>query len=255
MTQAPSSNVSLANLTRYYTDIRNLYYDRYGKWICELDLNDLLNLQLQPNVAVVDLDPKTKDLPYAHFDAETFTQSNQRVIDFINQINGNLTAQNYKTARKLSGQIMHTIQDFYSHSNWIEMGMTLMNTAIGTASFNNQPVATLADNVTCVSNCTLIQSQCSSILEGLSAFLEAIGFKYFSLKCPLPYYRCSGNLVQLNKLVSGYYTGQALTNGQPYNKPNNTLKCSHGGILDKDSTTVPAIGGINKDSGKIIWSI
>lgn len=60
-------------------------------------------------------------MPYAHFDAETFIGSNERVMNFTDYIKRNLTAKNYEEARKLTGQILHTIQDFYSHSNWVEM--------------------------------------------------------------------------------------------------------------------------------------
>ena len=34
-------------------------------------------------------------------------------------------------ARQLLGKLFHTLQDFYSHSNWIEMGKTDINTHIG----------------------------------------------------------------------------------------------------------------------------
>lgn len=60
-------------------------------------------------------------MPYAHFDAETFNQSNQRVIDYTEVIKANLQSKAYSTARVLTSQIMHTIHDFYSHSNWVEM--------------------------------------------------------------------------------------------------------------------------------------
>ena len=38
------------------------------------------------------------------------------------------------------------------------------------------------------------------------------------------------------------------------NKPTDKIKCSHGGILDLSSLSVEAIGGINKDSGYLIFS-
>ena len=33
--------------------------------------------------------------------------------------------------RELLGQLLHTLQDFYSHSNWVEMGKTDVNDLIG----------------------------------------------------------------------------------------------------------------------------
>lgn len=65
--------------THYYQDPRHLYHDFYNKWICELDLEILIATEFQPMVAVVDFEANTKDLPYAHFDAETFIESNKRV--------------------------------------------------------------------------------------------------------------------------------------------------------------------------------
>lgn len=109
---------------------------------------------------------ETKNLPTAHFDAETFQASNERVITFTNNIYSALDSKDYTTARKLSGQIMHTIQDFYSHSNWIEMGNTnQINLLIGTTQFNNLSFATLADNITCLENCILKTFPCSSIIN------------------------------------------------------------------------------------------
>ena len=36
-----------------------------------------------------------------------------------------------KQARQLLGQLLHTLQDFYSHSNWIELGKKDINERIG----------------------------------------------------------------------------------------------------------------------------
>lgn len=76
-----------------------------------------------------------------------------------------------------------------------------------------------------------------------------------SIKCPYSYYKCSGNIVVMNKLVSGFYVNQKLTDGTPVPKPDGTvMKCSHGGFIDTDSFTIQAFGGINKDAGFYIWS-
>ena len=34
-------------------------------------------------------------------------------------------------ARDVAGQLLHTLQDFYSHTNWIEMGRRTANAALG----------------------------------------------------------------------------------------------------------------------------
>ena len=66
-------------------DISKLYSDYYGKKICkskDLPLNKLIDKRFKPAVASVDFYKKTKDLPYAHFDAETFNKSNHLLIQF-----------------------------------------------------------------------------------------------------------------------------------------------------------------------------
>ena len=96
--------IDLAKINNDYYDLSKLYYDYYGKYICDIPLSSLIANTFQPNVAIVDLDPNTKDLPYAHFDAEKFVQSNARVINFTSTIRNNLKLKQYDTARSLSGQ-------------------------------------------------------------------------------------------------------------------------------------------------------
>ena len=71
------------------------------------------------SVASVDFSSATKDLPFAHFDAEFFKESNERVIEYKRQIAYSLKYNDFEDARTKSGKILHTIQDFYSHSNWV----------------------------------------------------------------------------------------------------------------------------------------
>jgi hypothetical protein len=81
---------------------RSLYQAFYGKWYCQLDIDKLLKLITQPNKAIVDFDSATTKLPYAHFDGETFSDSNQRVIDLTAQIYQALSENNYQKAQILS---------------------------------------------------------------------------------------------------------------------------------------------------------
>jgi hypothetical protein len=103
----------------YDTSAKAVYHAYYGKWLCEIDLIDLINLELHPNVALPDLEPRTTSLPYAHFDGETFRESNERVANFTGQVYEALDSRDYFKARVFSGQILHTIHDFYSHSSWL----------------------------------------------------------------------------------------------------------------------------------------
>ena len=58
----------------------------------------------------------------------------------------------------------------------------------------------------------------------------------------------------LDKLVSGYYTNQKLTDGTVVANPGDLNKCNHGGLLDSNSYSKEALGGINKDSGMYLLS-
>lgn len=64
------------------------------------------------------------------------------------------------------------------------------------------------------------------------------------IKCPLEYFKCHGNLVVKDRLVSGYYSGQHVQ------RIDADSGCNHGGLLDVDA----ANGGINKDSGYYLFS-
>ncbi|CAF0751806.1 unnamed protein product [Brachionus calyciflorus] len=249
-----SERINLNKISNDYYDYRNIYFDYYNKTICEPKVKEIMDVELGPNVALVDIDPTTKDMPYAHFDAETFNQSNNRVINFTNAVYNYLSIKNYEKARELTAQILHTIQDFYSHSNWLEMGNTnQINKLIGTSNFSTIPVVDASVNQTCESNCTLVEVPCNNYTQLMVDFLKALNLTKI-LDCPIKMYRCAGNLVTLDKLVSGFYTGQRLEDGTSVPKPKNMLKCSHGGLIDVDSWLVFPKGGINKDSGYYIFS-
>ena len=87
----------------------------------------------------------------------------------------------------------------------------------------------------------------------LKTLLQQVTFR----TCPLIYCDCKNNILpEINNkklLTSGYLFNQSNENHDPLSKPTNVEKCSHGGVID-DSSNVPAIGGINKDSNTLILS-
>ena len=248
-----SQRIDLNKINNKYYDLTNLYFDYYGFYICSITLKDLIRLYFQPNVALVDLDSSTKDMPYAHFDAEKFNESNERVIQFTQKTYDQLKAKDYGSARATAGQILHTIQDFYSHSNWVEMGRTYLNLDIGTTNFSKLETAQTNDSNLCVSNCTAIKEECNLFMSIIVRLLNAVGYTTKFIICPLEYYQCTNNVVASNKLVSGYYTDQKLPDGTSVDKPDGLNKCSHGGILDASASKI-AKGGMNKDSGYYLFS-
>ena len=177
--------------------------------------------------ANVDLKNEEKKLAAAHFDAEQFESGQNRLIDLRGKIVESIKEQKYKEARKMTGRMFHTLQDFYSHSNWIENGNLEPNPVLGKSGESIKNVASL-DTKTC-SDCQLIKTK----LGG-------------------NYYKCSNNIIVTDgTLTSGYTMNTKNEEGTKIVKPEG--KCSHGGPLDETRDT-SAKGGINKDSPYEVFS-
>ena len=69
--------------------------------------------------AAVDED---QDHSAKHFDGENFNGGKARVVDLEQAVVSALQAENGAGARMSLGQALHTIQDFYAHSNYVEAG-------------------------------------------------------------------------------------------------------------------------------------
>lgn len=145
-------------------------------------------------------------------------------------------------ARQAVGQALHTVQDFYSHTNWMEMGNKNVNRdVLGLHTANEIPRPPL-DLPTC-QNCTApardnylrCQDSCKT---GGKLARTAQWFLKCALRCPSQ--DCSKNILSSAGLTSGYFSGE----GPNYTKPGDH-KCSHGGIYDDSAFGVE---GINKDS-------
>src|SRR6266850_567969 len=66
-----------------------------------------------------------------HFDGESFPEGQVRLTGLFNDITSSLSSSNAQGARKALGQALHTIQDFYSHSNWVENNGSAPNPLVG----------------------------------------------------------------------------------------------------------------------------
>ncbi|KAI5107709.1 von Willebrand factor A domain-containing protein 7 isoform X1 [Silurus meridionalis] len=62
--------------------------------------------------------------PSYHFDNEMFLAGRKLITDGVSVVKYSVKKQSYQTAREALGKVLHTLQDFYSHSNWIELGKT-----------------------------------------------------------------------------------------------------------------------------------
>ncbi|XP_073699142.1 von Willebrand factor A domain-containing protein 7-like [Garra rufa] len=143
-----------------------------------------------------------------HFDNEDFKNGRDLITEGVAAVKVSIQKGKYLSARTSLGAVCHTLQDFYSHSNWVELG----NTApFSTLIKPELPLDNLASSNT---------KTCKSCVGD----------------------NCTDNILtevlQQKILTSGYFDLFLP------NKP--AGKCSHGSALDRTSFKEPT-GGINKD--------
>ncbi|MFH7029218.1 MAG: HET-C-related protein [Heteroscytonema crispum UTEX LB 1556] len=94
---------------------------------------------------IVKANKDTDDLPKQfnseyHFDGEDFSGGSKRVKDLKERVISKVTAASAEatSARNDLGTALHTVQDFYAHSNWVELGHSSpnINTKIGREIFS-----------------------------------------------------------------------------------------------------------------------
>ena len=209
----------------------------------EINLNKVIKSITIAN-ANVDLTSEEEKLAEAHFDAEQFEDGQNRLIMLRQNAVILIKNKNYKLARQETGRMLHTLQDFYSHSNWLENGNLDIYRVLGRVNQTPLPIAD-PNSQTCT-DCEEIGT-ISSIVGWFNTKMAGSSAKKV--------YRCSDNLHSSLKrkglLTSGYYSGSHDRNNIPIKKQGG--KCSHGGFLDSTSDSY-AKGGINKDSLIEKWS-
>ncbi|KAM3622749.1 uncharacterized protein V6R79_002777 [Siganus canaliculatus] len=142
-----------------------------------------------------------------HFHDETFQEGRNIITAGLASVKENVNLGRIVIARQRLGQILHVLQDFYSHSNWVELGN---ETPFSTLIKPDEPLENLAgpDTPTC-------RNQIGQNEDNI-----------------LP------EVLQQQTLTSGYFSETSPE------KP--AGKCSHGGPSDLTSARDPT-GGISKD--------
>eukprot|EP00118_Oscarella_pearsei_P015264 m.136837 g.136837 ORF g.136837 m.136837 type:complete len:1075 (+) comp38192_c0_seq3:1337-4561(+) len=190
--------------------------------------------------ANADVDSELADLTAAHFDGENFIGGNNRLLELRKDIIDAILKESYGTARELAGGFLHTLQDFYSHSNWVELGNLNYYDRLGVPGKQPNNVASPA-LPTCL-NCARV------------SLVSLVG------RCPSTTHNILLGRQLSAFLTSGYYSNQ--DKPKPDSKKllavpgytvNDVGKCSHGGFLD-GTNKVTATGGINKDSTSAFFS-
>ncbi|XP_044079816.1 von Willebrand factor A domain-containing protein 7-like [Siniperca chuatsi] len=145
-----------------------------------------------------------------HFDNENFAEGRKIITEGLSAVKASNKRGNFDAARETLGVILHPLQDFYSHSNWVEMENKFPNSNLirSDTSIGNIAAKSRATCRNCNGNdCT------NNILE---------------------------DILRAKILTSGYFGAVPFFS----TKPNG--KCSHGGFFDQTSGIQPK-GGINKD--------
>ncbi|XP_041849823.1 von Willebrand factor A domain-containing protein 7 isoform X2 [Melanotaenia boesemani] len=168
--------------------------------------------------AATDFLSATSSDPVYHFDSERVDGSIGMLRQFWTQIVLSVRAKEYQSARYSLGQLFHSLQDFYSHSNWVEIGKRSVYLHLLQPEEPAIPVAK-EDTPTCMECFT---ATCRNNL------LPAV----------------TNTQENSNLLTTGYFSTSP-------RKPKG--KCSHGGVMDI-STFLSARGGINKDSTSPLFS-
>ncbi|CAF4418758.1 unnamed protein product [Rotaria sp. Silwood2] len=152
----------------------------------------------------------------SHFDSESFIGGSKLIMKrYQSTLDAILKSDNYDQRRKTFGEMLHTIQDFYSHTNYIELAY-------------DSPSDVLAERI-----------------FGANEFASADMRTYIS---------CDGQQCQINTnidqsvlktklLTSGYFILLGFNFLKKF-KPKG--KCSHGGSFDSTEDDEPK-SGINKD--------
>ncbi|XP_066473596.1 von Willebrand factor A domain-containing protein 7 isoform X2 [Tiliqua scincoides] len=164
--------------------------------------------------AAMDFLNTTRDDPVLHFDSELIHSANAWLLQARKEVLQAVRSEQYSIARVRLGQLLHSLQDFYSHSNWVELGRRQIHPDLAQPGREIKSIAT-ADTWTC-SDCAELTCE-GNLLKGLAA---------------------------KGRLTTGYYGSQP-------EKP--TGKCSHGGKFDESRHKEPR-GGINKDSSSVYFS-
>jgi hypothetical protein len=100
-----------------------------------------------------------------HFDDESFSSATARLTSLRANVISKITASSPDgaSARKDLGGALHTLQDFYAHSNWVELGNAGIDSRLGRSTYGGLPLSV----ATCPSNAgTLGGSGLTSLTSG-----------------------------------------------------------------------------------------
>ncbi|CAM4944195.1 unnamed protein product [Rotaria socialis] len=91
----------------------------------KLDINPIFFRLARQEIALANImtDLIFDPAPHAHFDNEEFEDGVKFVAMLSQAVQSSVARLEWTQARMIFGFMLHSIQDFYSHSNWVELGM------------------------------------------------------------------------------------------------------------------------------------
>ncbi|XP_076061138.1 von Willebrand factor A domain-containing protein 7-like [Oratosquilla oratoria] len=202
--------------------LEEIYRAYYGPRSSPVRFIKAVNSIASANVLFDSMDQFRFD-PKLHGDGEQLAALQQTLSQRHAQIATAVSStQAYSAARSLLGESLHTIQDFYAHSTWVELGNHDIVEGLGLPGYDVGTIAGSEEDV------------CSSCSQAQGS--------------------CEGNVVQGAGMSSGFYTYDD-PDAQTFllSKPSTGGKCSHGGYFDT-SALLEAVGGINKDTSSPCFS-
>ncbi|XP_017319797.1 von Willebrand factor A domain-containing protein 7 [Ictalurus punctatus] len=113
-----------------------------------------------------------------HFDNEEFLAGRNLITEGVSAVKYSIKQQSYQAARQALGKILHTLQDFYSHSNWIELGK---REPYSNLIKPDTPISNIADSETC-SKCN--DDVCTGNILGEVIAQQKLTSGYFGLYKP-----------------------------------------------------------------------
>ncbi|XP_078573213.1 von Willebrand factor A domain-containing protein 7-like [Branchiostoma floridae x Branchiostoma japonicum] len=198
----------------------NIFNSYFGAPVSARNFDEAIRSIIAANV---DMD-RLLFRPDLHFNAEQFQASIAFLRNLRTTIINTLTNpsdSDVNSARGMMGSYLHTLQAFYSNTNWVEMHGVVVYQNLGIPNTPYPPVAS-PGTITCSS------ADCPP--DGPAG----------------PGFTCQSNIVvPSGVLTSGYRSGQDVT--KPLAIDPLVGKCSHGGTADV-SRHQTATGGINKES-------
>jgi hypothetical protein len=174
-----------------------------------------------------------------HFDGENFLGGQEWIIFQREWVLTRAQEGKGVEGRFALGQAMHTLQDFYAHSTWIEQGNGSPNAMLTNPGHTEEDLLaalaqwktliSLPDEATC--------KECAPVDLTTPMLFAPPALGALPMAPLLPCYACPDNVIS-SRLTSGYYGGEDRKKPRPD-------KCSHGGPFDSGTQSGY---GLNKDS-------